>query len=290
MSVFLDCLLTSHTEGAVTEYTDVVFAKVGGHSLMLDIFLPESTSNTDGLTKKPQLLMWIHGGGWRSGSRKRVPLKTLTEHGYAVASISYRLTDVDVFPAQIHDCKAAVRWLRANADRYGYDATKIFVGGSSAGGHLALLLGVSAGVDDLEGKVGGNLDQSSAVQAVVDFFGPSDFELRGKTQPEIAYSEKAGSFALLGGLKSGKITPEAERFASPATYVTKNAPPLLIFHGSNDKRVLIDQSKRMETLYNQLGLSGRLVIVQDAGHGGPKFFTPERIKVVLDFFDRQLQR
>ncbi|MEZ6122319.1 MAG: alpha/beta hydrolase [Planctomycetaceae bacterium] len=273
----------------VTEHADVAFADVDGHTLLLDLFVPDADGDSEGQKIKPPLLVWIHGGGWRSGNRKNAPLKPLTEHGYAVASISYRLTDRALFPAQIHDCKAAVRWLRANADQYGYDPSRIAVGGSSAGGHLALLLAVSANVPELEGDVGGNCDQSSAVQAVVDFYGPSDFELRGKTQPDRAYTTKAGSFALLGGLRDGKITPEAERFASPSTYVSSNDPPLLIFHGTKDQKVLLDQSERMVSLYRQSGISVRLITIEGAGHGGKAFWTPENLNTVRQFLDQQLQ-
>lgn len=126
----------------------------------------------------------------------------------------YRFTKEAIFPAQIHDCKGAVRWLRANADRFGYNADWIAAAGSSAGGHLALLMGTSGGVTELEGNVGGNPNESSSVQAVIDYFGRSDFVLRGKTQPERAYTDKSGSFALLGGVAGEKLDPKTERFAS----------------------------------------------------------------------------
>ena len=261
---------------AVETWKDQVYATVDGNELKLDLFVPS-------VAQTPKLLVWIHGGGWRGGSKSSVPLKPLLEDGYAIASVEYRFTDEALFPAQIHDCKGAIRWLRKHAERFGYSADWIAVAGGSAGGHLALLVGTSAGVDELEGNTGGNLDQSSSVDAVIDYYGPSDFVLRGKTQPDRAYTQKSGSFALLGGLKDGKVKPEMEAFASPVTYVDESDPPLLVFHGTNDKTVLLDQSERIHSLYHQTGLSSTLVVLEGAGHGGKRFFQPEQIEVVLKF-------
>ena len=124
--------------------TDLVFAEIGGHELLLDVSVPNNVCG-------PPLIIWIHSGGWRGGSHKANRISWIVEYGYAMASISYRLTDRAVFPAQIHDCKGAVRWLRANAERFGYDATRTVAAGASAGAHLAMLLGTSAGVKALEG-------------------------------------------------------------------------------------------------------------------------------------------
>lgn len=283
-SISVFCLLTLVVDArcedspTVKIQRDITFAEVDGQQLKLDLYVPE-------ITESPRLVVWIHGGGWRKGSRKTPKIQAITRHGYALASISYRFTDKAIFPAQIHDCKAAVRWLRANADRFGYDANWIAVAGSSAGGHLALLMGVSGDVEQLEGKVGGNLDHSSTVQAVIDYYGPSDFVLRGKTQPERAYTEKSGSFALLGGVKHGKVASEMETFASPAHYVSEDDPPLLIFHGDSDKVVLLDQSQRISKLYNDAGLKVRLITLKGAGHGGREFFTGSHLKTARAFLD-----
>lgn len=269
--------------GKVKQTPDLVYATVGGQELQLDLHVPTSVSN-------PPLMVWIHGGGWRGGSRKKPRLLELTHEGYAVASISYRLTDTEIFPAQIHDCKGAIRWLRANAKRFGYNAERIAVAGSSAGGHLALLAGTSGGVKQLEGDIGGNLDQSSTVQAVIDYYGPSDFVLRGKTQPDRAYTEKSGSFALLGGLRDGKLKPEMEQFASPVTYVSADDPPLLIFQGDADKTVLLDQSQRIHDLYQAAGLDSQLIVLKNAGHGGKGFFSGESFEAVKAFLERHRKR
>ncbi|MCA9140875.1 MAG: alpha/beta hydrolase [Planctomycetales bacterium] len=257
--------LCADDEAPVTVHRDIEFAEVGGHPLKLDLYLPK-------VAAKPALVVWIHGGGWRGGSKNKVPIQEITNDGFAIASISYRLTDKATFPAQIHDCKAAVRWLRAHQNQYGYDADWVAVAGSSAGGHLALLMGTSGGVSELEGTVGGNLDQSSTVQAIIDYFGPADFVLRGKTQPERAYTDKSGSFALMGGIEGERLDESTERRASPASYVSADDPPLLIFHGRVDKTVLLDQSEHIAKLYTESGLSAELVILEKAGHGGAAFF------------------
>ena len=244
MRLFLSCfaMLVSSAafsdDVAVTKHQDVVFAHINDQDLKLDLYVPKSTM-------APPLVVWIHGGGWRAGSKSKCPLTGLCQEGFAIASISYRFTDTAIFPAQIHDCKAAVRWLRANSDSYGYDAKRIAVAGSSAGGHLALLMGTSGDVPELEGRVGENFDQSSRVQAIIDYYGPSDFVLRGKTQPERAYTDKSGSFALLGGKAGERLDPKKEMLASPVHYVDKGDPPLLVFQGDKDETVLLDQSERI---------------------------------------------
>ena len=265
----------------IVSHTDLVFAKVDGQELKLDLLVPKTES-------PPPLVVWIHGGGWRSGSKKNPRIGELKDHGFAVASISYRFSKTAIFPAQIHDCKAAIRWLRAHAADYGYNADWIGVAGGSAGGHLALMMGVSAGVVELEGKVGTHPDQSSRVQAVIDYYGPSDFVLRGKTQPERAYTNQSGSLALMGG-KDGKIDPKMERFASPITYVSKDDAPLLIFHGDADKVVLPDQSKAIHSRYRKVGLNSTLVIQKGVGHGASELFTGKHFETALSFFQKQHQ-
>ena len=258
---------------------DLEFANVDGHSLKLDLYLPAD--------KHPPLVVWIHGGGWRAGIKERCFVTWLTEHGYAVASISYRLTDKAIFPSQIHDCKAAVRWLRANADKYGYRSDRVAVAGSSAGGHLATLLGTSGGVEELEGTVGGHLDQSSRVDVIVDFYGPTDFVLRSKTHPARANLEESGTYGLLGG-GADKQTERAKQ-ASPTSYVSVDDPPLLIFHGDQDKKVLLDQSYRIQELYENSNLAVTLHVLEGLGHGGSAFFEGEQRRRMVAFLDQHLK-
>ena len=259
---------------------DIVLAEVDGHPLLVDIFVPESVEN-------PPLVMFIHGGGWVNGSRKGNGFWWLAKEGYAVASISYRLTDVASHPAQIHDCKGAVRWLRASAGHYGYDASKIVVGGTSAGGHLAALLGVSGGVKALEGNVGGNLDVSSQIAGIVDFYGATDFIQRSKTQPEKTEEPDGIVYKLLGGPALGN--KRIARQASAAFHVDENDPPLLVVHGRKDPQVLIGQSERIVRVYKKNGLDVEFHVVEEGGHGGEGFDSPDIRGAVLSFLEKIYQ-
>jgi acetyl esterase/lipase len=264
----------------VERRNDVVYAEVDGQKLKLDLYLPKSAPRTP-------LVVFIHGGSWRAGTYKGCRIDYLAEQGFAVASISYRFSNVATFPAQIHDCKAAVRWLRAHAKDYGYDATRIGVAGMSAGGHLAALLATSGGSEDLEGSVGGNLDQSSNVQAVVDFFGPTDFVLRGKTHHARANAPDSGTFQLLGG--AAKDDARRASRASSVMYVTADDPPLLIIHGDKDRTVYMDQSESLRDAYTKAKLDVELVVVPGAAHGGEVFYTGDVRKRVAGFFQKHLR-
>jgi uncharacterized protein (DUF885 family)/acetyl esterase/lipase len=259
---------------------DLQYATVNGHALKLDLYLPDPGQ------VKPRLVVWIHGGGWRGGSKAKPPIRRVLDAGYALASISYRFSDVAIFPAQLHDCKGAVRWLRARADEYGYDANWMAVAGSSAGGTLALLLGTTAEVPELEGEVGGNVEQSSQVQAVINYFGPSDFVLRGKTQPDVAYTEQSGSFALLGGKQLGAVDKQLELAASAAQQVTTAAPPLMVMHGTADKLVLMDQADRSVEAYQAHGRPVQLIVLEGAGHGDAQFFWGDTMTAAIDFLNQ----
>ena len=260
-------------------HQDIEFANVDGHSLKLDLYSPAETKNAP-------LVVWIHGGGWKAGSKSNCPISWLVDDGFAVASISYRLTDKAIFPAQIHDCKAAIRWLRANADKHVFSTAKIAVSGSSAGGHLAALVGTSGGVKELEGTIGGNLEHSSRVDAVVDFYGATDFELRSKTQPHRANEEGSVVYRLLGGGADKKV--ELAKQASAAFHVSKDDPPFLVFHGGSDKTVLIDQSERINEVYTKAGLPIALHVLKGSGHGGKEFYAGERRGLIRAFLAKHL--
>src|SRR4051794_22649486 len=150
---------------------DVEYARIEDQRLMLDLYLPRQSARSP---EAAPLVVWVHGGAWRSGSRKDLPLGGLVERGYAVASVDYRLSPVARFPAQVHDIKAAVRFLRARRGEYGYDASRIAIAGNSAGGHLAALVGVTNGHSELEGTVGDNPSEKSDVQAIVSLYGMSN--------------------------------------------------------------------------------------------------------------------
>jgi acetyl esterase/lipase len=280
--LLLCCLLllpASALAGRPSE-RDIVFAEVDGRKLALDLYLPKSVEH-------PPLVVWIHGGGWRSGNKSNCKIDWLTQHGFAVASISYRLSGVAVFPAQIHDCKAAVRWLRANAAKYGYSVDKIAVAGSSAGGMLAALLGVSCGVKELEGEVGGNRERSSRVDAIIDYYGASDFILRITTQPQITLEPKGAVYQLLGGPADKKS--ELARLASAVTHVSADDPPLLIFHGAKDPLVRPQQSERLRDVYREKKLSVELVMIPQAKHGGKGFFSKQHKEKLVSFLRKHLR-
>lgn len=240
---------------------DIVYADIDGVQMKLDIHLPANA----GAGKPLPLIVWIHGGGWINKNKSSCfPLRVkFPNRGYAVASIDYRKSNEAPFPAQLEDCKAAVRWLRKNAAKYNIDPARIGVWGSSAGAHLAMLLGVTG--DERQFNVGANLDVSSRVLAVADFYGPADFT--GKHAP----LGRAAPFVekLLGGPVAKKMTLAAA--ASPLTYVSKSSPPLLIIHGTKDATVPIAQSKAMRDAMKKAGAPCKLTIIEGAGHGGKAF-------------------
>lgn len=257
---------------------DLEYAKAGQKSLQLDIYVPEKTDGP-----RP-LVVWIHGGAWRAGNRDRCPAARLVPRGYVAASITYRLSQEAIFPAQIHDCKAAIRWLRANAEKYGIDPDRIGVWGSSAGGHLVALLGTSGDVKELEGELG-NLNQSSRVQAVCDFFGPTDFTKMDAAGSQMNHdAPKSPESLLVGG--AIQENPEKVARANPITYVSKDDPPFLIMHGDKDPLVPHNQSELLEAALKKAGVDVTFHTVKGAGHG---FGGPEINKRVDAFFDKYLK-
>ena len=259
--------------GRAIVHRDLEFAKVDvfdrpqKRSLFLDVYLPDSAPSSP-----PPLVVWIHGGGWREGSKSRPPIRRLVAAGFALASISHRLSSEAIFPAQIHDCKAAVRWLRAHAEQLGYDGERIGVVGASSGGHLALLLATTGRSGKLDGDIGDFLGISTEVHCVATYFAPTDFVLRARTQPDIVYTEKVGSFALLGGVRLGEVDKRLEIEAGPVQYVDQHSPPLLAYHGTADTLVLPDQSQRIVDCYRRSHRPAELVLLEGREHGGADFF------------------
>lgn len=272
--------VTPNANAAGKVIKDVEFAVIQGQSLKLDLYLPDKPKGSG-------LVVWIHGGGWHKGSKEKCFITWLPQHGYTVASISYRLSSVAKFPAQLHDCKGAVRWLRTNAEKYGYNPKKIFVAGASAGGHLTALMATTSGHKLLEGKVGGNLDRSSSVQGAIDYYGPTDFILRSKTQPSRANEKGSVVYELLGGGAHEKVA--AAKLASACYHVSKDDPPLLVFHGTKDRTVLLDQSQAIATAYKKAGLPIKLHIIEGASHGGNSFYSGENAKRLLEFLKSRIE-
>jgi acetyl esterase/lipase len=284
--VLVTCALLTPASGraqdakpAIRVEPDLVFGKGGGTELKLDLAMPG-----EGEGPFPAVVC-IHAGGWVGGDRKQMAqtIATLAGRGYVAVAPDYRLAPRDRFPAQVEDCKAAVRWLRANARKYQVDAGRIGAVGFSAGGHLACLLGVTDKEAGLEGS-GGNPDESSRVQAVVSFFGPTD--LTRKVWSKEAQTKNL--VPLLGGTPEEK--PEAYRKASPVAYAGKDAPPFLFLHGSEDREVPLQQSQDLAEKLQKAGASARVVTVEGEGHGwrGEKLL--KSIEQMLLFFDEKLKR
>jgi acetyl esterase/lipase len=211
---------------------NIEYGKGGDMSLKLDLYSPKEHS------QPLPAVIFIHGGAWKSGYRQMYHYycTKFAEHGYVAATISYRLISDGPFPAAVEDAKCAVRWLRANAEKFGVDPNKIAVAGGSAGGHLSMIVGFAPDTPELEGN-GGHGDVSSRVQAVVNLYGPTDLTT------EVARSKREVIRFL--GDKTMEQAPELYRLASPITHVTKDDPPTLILHGSIDSTVTIDHAERL---------------------------------------------
>lgn len=264
---------------AISIIPDLPYAGSENPRQRLDLFLPRQPA----VAGKLPLVVFIHGGGWQKGDRRSGlgMLAPLVASGrYAGASIGYRLTDEARWPAQIHDCKAAIRWLRGNADRHGLDADRIAVVGTSAGGHLAAMLGTSGEVTEFEGDLGGFSACSSRVQCVVDFFGPSDLTAMGGWHD----GPDSPEARLLGGPVGDN--KESARDASPIQYVSSDDPPFLIIHGTADRIVPFDQSVTLQRKLAAVGASALLIPIAGGGHG--RFRQPELSQRIAAFLENKL--
>jgi acetyl esterase/lipase len=260
---------------------DIEYARVGEHSLKLDLYLPPPARGS-------ALIVWVHGGAWRSGSKSSMPLQTLVERGYAVASVDYRLTPVAPFPAQIHDLKGAIRFLRASATKFGFEEKQFAIAGASAGGHLAALVGVTNRDKDLEGTIGENPETSSDVQAIVSFYGMSNLTtILAQSTPHGLKVRVPALELLLGGQPEAR--PDIAQRASPVFHVDANDPPLLLLHGDQDPQAPINQSHELQGAYEKMGQQVQFVVVHGAAHGGGEFYDETRINIVADFLRKSLR-
>jgi acetyl esterase/lipase len=242
------------------EHRDLPYVVDGHERQKLDLYLPAADEKPDAI------VVWIHGGAWQAGDKQNCPARFLLADGFAVASVNYRLSQHATFPAQIEDCKAAIRFLREHAAEYQIDPERIGVWGSSAGGHLVALLGTSADVVEL----GDAKDiTSSRVKAVCDYFGPIDFSLMNQQAgKESAIDHDAANSPeskLLGG--AVQEHPAKVRLANPATYISGDDAAFLVVHGDQDRLVPVQQSKDFAVALEQAGLDAELIIVEGAGHG-----------------------
>lgn len=255
---------------------DIVYGKAGGVDLKLDLAVPPG----DGPFP---LVVCIHGGAWRMGNKASYDgrIAGLAKSGYVAATVGYRFCPQHKFPAQIEDVKCAVRFLRARAKEYKIDPAQAGAMGDSAGGHLSLLLGLMDQQDGLEGN-GGSAGQSSKVQAVVNYYGPTDLTVEGMWNPLVM-----GWAADFLGTKD-KAAPVVAQ-ASPVKYVNKGDPPVLTFHGTLDPLVPLDQAKHLHEALKKAGVTEHLEIIQGGGHGfaGP---AGERTrKMATEFLDEHLK-
>ena len=272
------------TRDGIVAKRDVAYVPGGGARQMLDVFYPEKSD------QPLPLIVWIHGGAWLGGGKERAPAMPFLKDGFVVASVTYRFSQDAIFPAQIQDCKAAIRWLRAHAAELNIDRKRVGVWGASAGGHLVALLGVAG--EEKGWDVGENLDQSSRVQAVVNWFGPADMLTMGsQSGPDtaLAHNEPGSPESKLIG---GAVQENADkaRAASPVNYVTKDDAPMLLMHGDKDRLVPHAQSVELLDLLKKAGVEAELKTMEGAGHGDGSFHKPEATAMVREFFVKHLKR
>ena len=284
----------ANTDHVRNRHLDLPYAVVSP-AQKLDLYLPDRSQGPF------PVILSIHGGafmGCDKADLQVLPMLEGLQRGYAVAAVNYRLSGEARFPALVHDVKAAVRWLRAHAGGYGLDPRRLAAWGGSAGGYLSAMLGTSSGVVALEDLSLGHPDQPSDIQAVVDWFGPTDFlrmdaQLIAAGMPPAAGQEHNGPHSPESLLLGRPITevPEKVRAANPGTYIRPGAPPFLIQHGTRDAVVPAQQSVEFaEKLRQTLGADRvTLELLEGAEHGDPRFEAPENVRRVLDFLDRQLR-
>jgi acetyl esterase/lipase len=285
---------SANTSFVRRRFLDIVYADLSP-SQKLDIYLPD-----EGNGQFP-VIVAIHGGafmGCDKADMQVLPMLAGLKRGYAVVSINYRLSWQATFPALIQDAKAAVRWIRANASQFSFDTQKVAAWGGSAGGYLATMLGVSAGVAELEDLNLGNSGQPCDLQAVVSWYGPTNFlnmdtllAESGLLPPEgFRHSEANSPESLLLGAQITTV-PERVRAANPETFIRPTAPPFFLQHGRADAVVPFQHSVQLaEKLRQSIGKERvRLELMEGAAHADPRFESTENVNKVLDFLDRSLQ-
>ena len=271
----------------IVKHADIVYASIEGRDLVLDVYAPKSR-----LAELIPVVVWVHGGGWRGGSkdgiRRSVPILS---HGLGLVSVGYRLSGEAKFPAAIADVKAAIRWVRANASRYGFDPDRLGAWGSSAGGHLVALLGTAHEVAEWDSIHEENAGVSSRPTAVCNWFGPTDFLRMNDFPGRIDHDAPDSPESLFIGVPIQE-NPDKTQRANPIRYVTPDDPPMLHMHGEKDGSVPYNQSELLHAALEKAGVESDLYMVKNADHGfrNMEGDTPESlIERVRDFFDRTLQ-
>lgn len=272
--------LAGPAAGQVVRTNDIEYARAGDEALLLDLYHVEGTRGAP-------LLVFVHGGAWEAGTKDQMPASALVERGFALASVEFRPASRSPFPGQIHELKAAIRFLRAQADRFGYDASRIGVLGVSSGAHLAALVGTTNGHAELEGTLGDHVGQPSEVHAIVSYFGASNLTtILDQSTPFGLRIREPSLQRLLGA--PPKDVPELARLASPVFHVDAEDPPLLLLHGDQDPQMPINQSHELEGVYRERGLPAEFIVVHGSAHGGGAFFDAERVELVAQFLERYL--
>jgi len=285
LSYFGQCAAADN--GQIVIEDDITYGRAGDTELKLDLARPQGDGPFPAI-------VFIHGGGWYQGNRQayRGQIQEAARRGYVAATISYRLmkfdetkkettTAIPNFPAQIRDAKAAIRWVRANAEKYHVDPSRIGVTGASAGGHLSLLVGLTAPAANLDGH-GGNPTHSSRVQAVVNVFGPTDMAACYEK------SSVAWIFRLFMGGTPSEV-PGHYVAASPITYVSKDDPPVLTLHGDKDALVPVEQARALDEKMKSVGASHTLIVFEGQGHGFGGEAAKKAADATWEFFDRHLK-
>ena len=258
---------------------DITYAESGGRALTLDFYKLSSMNH-------PPLVVWIHGGAWHSGSKANPPLSFL-DYGYALASVDFRLSTEKPFPAQVFDIKAAIRYLRAHADQFGFDGKKIIIWGASSGGHLAALVATTNDDKDLEGNLGAYLSTSSSVQGCIDYYGPTDLlTILAQSTPH-GLNVRLPALAILLGKPVDQV-PALAKQASPVYQADPSDPPMYIVHGEQDIQVPINQSIELASTYQKNKVPVRLEFVPQAGHSDPAYFKKDLIERIDRFLKEEV--
>jgi acetyl esterase/lipase len=275
--------LVAAAQSAPVIQADLQYAtSAAGEPLRLDLYKPDTAGPAP-------LIVWLHGGAWENGNKTAMPLAPIIERGFAVASLDFSPASKAPFPGQIHEIKAAIRFLRAGARQFGFDASRIAIAGASSGAHLAAVVGTSNGHGELEGALGDHDNESSSVHGIVSYFAATNLTTILAQSTPFGLGIREPALKRLLGAAPKDAEPLA-RLASPVFQVDRGDPPLLLFHGDQDPQMPINQSHELEGAYEKQGLQADFIVVHGAAHGGDAFYSPANVEHVVRFLRAQLDR